>query len=172
MGTTSDEALHDYVAARYRDLRRSAFLMCGDWALADELTRTSLARLVAEAHRDPVHDPDAYVYADLMAAFQHRPARREHVFVAGPDTMSGTAPDAAITQDTGAADRQIQTVLVLDALHHLTPRCRAVLVLRHGTGFTVDETADVLDLADDRVEAYEAAGLAALSRLLEEVAAR
>ncbi|HET6531557.1 MAG TPA: sigma factor-like helix-turn-helix DNA-binding protein [Actinoplanes sp.] len=172
MGTTSDEALHDYVAARYRDLRRSAFLMCGDWALADELTRTSLARLVADAHRDGVHDPDAYVYSDLMAAFQHRPARREHVFLAGPDPTSGTARGAATARDAGAADRQMRTVLVLDALHHLAPRCRAVLVLRHGTGFTVDETADVLGLADERVEAYEAAGLAALGQLLPKVAAR
>jgi len=139
--------------ARYPDLRRAAFLMCGDWRLADELTRSTLARLVAEA--PGVDDPDAYVYGHLMAAFEHRPARREHVFVAEPE---------------GQAGDQVRTVLVLDALHRLAPRCRAVMVLRHWTGFAVDETADVLGLADERVAAYEAAGLAALEKLLAEAA--
>src|SRR4029453_14640242 len=89
-----------------------------------------------------------------MAAYQHRPARREHVFV---------APSASKREE---ADDPVRTVLVLDALHKLSPRRRAVLVLRHWDGFGVDETADMLGLADARVEAYEAAGLAALDDLL------
>ncbi len=203
MGNDSHDALHEFVAGRYPDLRRSAFLMCGDWALAEELTQSSLARLVAETQRGIVDDPDAFAYADLMAAFQHRPARREHVFVAAPETVAGD--DAAgIEGPTGGArgegeeragarregeeraggargereeraggeveedgDEQIRTVLVLDALHRLAPRCRAVMVLRHWTGFAVDETADVLGLPDERVQAYEAAGLAALDKLLD-----
>jgi DNA-directed RNA polymerase specialized sigma24 family protein len=142
--------LHEFVVTRYPDLRRSAFLMCGDWALAGELAQCALARLVAEPH--DVDDPDAYVYGDLMAAVPRRPARREHVFVAAGDDDPG----------------QARTVLALDALHRLAPRCRAVLVLRHFSGFTVDETADVLGLADRRVEAYESAGLAALEQLLSD----
>ena len=39
-------------------------------------------------------------------------------------------------------------------------------MLRHWDGFAVDETADMLGLPDARVEAYEAAGLAALEELL------
>jgi DNA-directed RNA polymerase specialized sigma24 family protein len=158
MGYEVDGTLHEFVVTRYPDLRRSAFLMCGDWALADELTRSALARLVAES--DGVDDPDAYVYGHLMAAFPHRPPRRERVFVAAPAEAAGDERD------------DLRTVLVLDALHRLAPRCRAVLVLRHWNGFTVDETADVLGLADDRVEAYEAAGLAALEKLLSEAPAR
>ena len=193
MGNDTHDALHEFVARRYPDLRRSAFLMCGDWALAEELTQSSLARLVAETQRGIVDDPDAFAYADLMAAFQRRPARREHVFVAAPATVAGD--DAAgIEEPTGGArgegeeraggardegeerpggeveedgDEQIRTVLVLDALHRLAPRCRAVMVLRHWTGYAVDETADVLGLPDERVRAYEAAGLAALDKLLD-----
>ena len=155
MGYEVDGTLHEFVVTRYPDLRRSAFLMCGDWATADELTQAALARLVAEAHG--VDDPDAYVYGELMAAFQHRRPRREHVFVAAPTEKSS---------DAEADSDQLRTVLVLDALHKLAPRCRAVMVLRHWTGFAVDETADMLGLADERVRAYEAAGLAALEKLL------
>jgi RNA polymerase sigma factor (sigma-70 family) len=151
MKGVDDEALHEYVTSRYPGLRRSAFLMCGDWALADELTREALALLVAESRRGGVDDPDAQLYADVMAAFQHRPGKREHVFVAAPGA------------DAADAER---TILVLDALHRLSPRCRAVLVLRHWDGFATDEIADILDLPDEKVRAYEAAGLAALQDLL------
>jgi DNA-directed RNA polymerase specialized sigma24 family protein len=151
MATDDDQALHEFVSGRYRDLRRSAFLMGGDWALADELTRSALAKFVAESTRVGVDDPEAYVFAEVMSAFHHRPARREHVFVATPEA--------------GDAD-PVRTILVLDALHKLSPRCRAVLVLRHWEGFTVDETADILDLTDDRVAAYETAGLAAVGDLM------
>ena len=153
MAGDEDEGLHDFVAGRYRDLRRSAFLMCGDWAHAEEVTQAALARYVNESARSAVDDPDAHVYADVMAAFQRKAPRREHVFVATPDAAGG---------DTD----QIRAILVLDALHKLSPRCRAVIVLRQWDGFAVDETADILDLPDDRVEAYEAAGLAALEDLL------
>ncbi|MEV6488097.1 sigma factor-like helix-turn-helix DNA-binding protein [Actinoplanes sp. NPDC051633] len=151
MPTDDDQALHEFVCERYRDLRRSAFLMGGDWVLADEVTRAALASLVAESGRGGVDNPQAYVCAEVMSAFHHRRARREHVFVATPEA-SGEDP--------------VQTILVLDALHELSPQCRAVIVLRHWEGFEVDEIADILDLSDERVEAYAAAGAAALSRLL------
>jgi len=66
----------------------------------------------------------------------------------------------------GAEGVEAESILLLDALHKLTPRCRAVLVLRHWDGFDVDATGAMLDLDDDRVEAYEQAGLSALERLL------
>jgi DNA-directed RNA polymerase specialized sigma24 family protein len=153
MAGYDDEGLHDFVAGRYRELRRSAFLMCGDWTLAEEVTQSALANFVNDGARGVVEDPDAYVYADVMAAFQRKAPKREHVFVASPDA----APEDA---------DPIRAILVLDALHKLSPRCRAVIVLRRWNGFAVDETADILDLPDDRVEAYEAAGLAALDTLL------
>jgi DNA-directed RNA polymerase specialized sigma24 family protein len=136
-------ALRDYVTGRCPELRRTAFLMCGDRGLADELTRATLARFVAGSRRAGVEDPDAFVYADLMDAFRRRPPRR----LAAAQSPAGAVP-------------------VLDALRMLSWRCRAVLVLRGWTGFTVDETADVLGLTDERVTEYEAAGLAALGTLL------
>src|SRR4051794_39797402 len=153
MATDDDQALHEFVSTRYPDVRRSAFLMGGEWALADELTRAALANLVAESARGGVDDPEAYVYAEVMSAFHHRRARREHVFVATP-----AASDAD----------PVRTILVLDALHRLSPRCRAVMVLRHWEEFEVDEIADILDLSDERVGAYAAAGEAALRDLLAE----
>jgi RNA polymerase sigma factor (sigma-70 family) len=151
-----DETLHAFLTTRYLHLRRSAFLMCGDWALAAELTEITLARLVTDSRRGDVVDPDTYAYADLMAAFQHRRARREHVFVAPPDR----------DDSTDQADR----ILILAKLSRLSPRCRAVLVLRHWDGFGVQETADMLGVSTDRVAAHEAAGMGVLDVLLDGLA--
>jgi DNA-directed RNA polymerase specialized sigma24 family protein len=161
-----------YVLERYVHLRRAAFLMCGDWALADELARTTLARLLADAE---ITEPDLWAYADLMTAFKKPRGRREHVFVA-PEQP---APAASPMPGSGGGRRQLATapaappvgasvhaVLVLDALHGLAPRCRAVLVLRHFCGLAIDETAAALDLDDSRVLTFEAEGLGAFSGLL------
>jgi DNA-directed RNA polymerase specialized sigma24 family protein len=145
-----DEELRDLVASRLPHLRRSAFLMCGDWEMATTLTRECLARMVADSRRGAVADPDVYAYADLMEACRKRNRRREHVFVAA----------------AGAEGVEAESILLLDALHKLAPRCRAVLVLRYWDGFDLDATGAMLDLDDERVAAYEQAGLAALEKLL------
>jgi len=155
MSGDDDEGLREFVASRLPHLRRSAFLMCGDWELATELTRACLARVVVDTRRGAVADPDVYAYADLMEACRRRNRRREHVFVAS----------------AGAEGVAAESILLLDALHKLASRCRAVLVLRYWDGFDVDATGAMLDLDDDRVEAYERAGLAALETLLAEAEA-
>jgi RNA polymerase sigma factor (sigma-70 family) len=154
MGGDNDAALREYVASRYPQLRRSAYLMCGDWALADELTHETLARLITDIRHAGVEDPDGYAYAELMAAFPGKRRRREHVFVAPPDGDQGHDPT--------------ETILLLDALQKLAPRCRAVLVLRYWARLDTAEVADVLGLDDERVDAYEAAGSRALRSLLGE----
>ena len=149
-----DESLREFVAGRVPQMRRSAFLMCGDWEQATELTRACLARVVADVRRGAVADPDVYAYAQLMEACRRRNRRREHVFVASADGGGVAA----------------ESILVLDALHKLAPRCRAVLVLRYWDGFDADATGAMLDLDEERVSAYERAGLTALEQLLTESA--
>ncbi len=155
MSGENDTALREFVTSRLPQLRRTAFLMCGDWQMATELTRASLARVVAGSRRGAVADPDVYAYADLMEACRRRNRRREHVFVAS----------------AGAAGVAAESILLLDALHKLTPRCRAVLVLRYWDNFDVDATGAMLGLDDERVSAYERAGLAALEKMLSEAEA-
>src|ERR1700759_5679214 len=129
-----DDALRAFVTDRYPSLRRSAFLMGGDWATAEEQAKAPLTSLITDAQRGRVEDPDGYVWSELMQACRHRPGKREHVFVA-PSDDAGQDP---------------ATILVLDALHRLAPRCRAVLILRHFDGFSVEDTADLLGLSDER----------------------
>ena len=145
-----DGTLQAFVADRYPRLRRTAFLMGGDWEVAAEDARAALTKLIADAARHRVDDPDGYAWSELMRTCRRRPGKREHVFVAAAD---GTGEDPDI-------------ILVLDALHRLAPRCRAVLILRRFDDFTVEDTADLLGLSDERVDADEAAALGALEILL------
>ena len=147
----------EYVAQRYVHLRRAAFLMCGDWVHAGELARATLARALTDPD---VGDPDLWAYGDLMAAFKPTHSRREHVFVAPPEPADRAAAD------TDAAMSDVYTVLVLDALRRLSPKCRAVLVLHHFCHLAVVETAEVLGLDAAKVTEYEAEGLAAFADLL------
>ncbi|MFI5933163.1 hypothetical protein [Actinoplanes sp. NPDC051494] len=145
----------EYVAQRYAHLRRAAFLMCGDWTRAGALARGTLARALTD---QDVGDLDLWAYGDLMAAFKPGHGRREHVFVAPPQTAGESDADAALSD--------VFTVLVLDALRRLSPKCRAVLVLHHFCHLAVGETADVLGLDGSKVTEYEAEGLAAFGELL------
>ena len=59
MGGDDEAGLREFVATRYPHLRRSAFLMCGDWAVAGEVVEQALARLVTDLSRGPVATPTA-----------------------------------------------------------------------------------------------------------------
>src|SRR4051812_25759816 len=91
-----------YVLERYVLLRRAAFLMCGEWALADDLARTTLARVLADPD---ITEPDLWAYADLMAAFKKPRGRREHVFVAPEPDPEPISLFAAPASDIGGGGR-------------------------------------------------------------------
>jgi DNA-directed RNA polymerase specialized sigma24 family protein len=146
-----EEAVHDFVTTRYAALRRAAFLLSGDWAGAEDAVQRVLARLVADARRGPVADPEAYAYADLARALRRRPRRRQCIYA---------CPAPAGDDDAGSD--VARAVLLLDGLRRLAPPSRAVLVLRHFAGFCLGDTADLLRLSTARVAAQEGRALAAL----------
>ena len=45
MRTTDADRFAAYYAARYRALRRTAYLLCGDWHEAEDLTQAAFVRL-------------------------------------------------------------------------------------------------------------------------------
>ncbi|SNT44179.1 RNA polymerase sigma-70 factor, sigma-E family [Asanoa hainanensis] len=158
--TASDEdAFRDYVGARMPGWRRTAYLMCRDWHLADDLVGTVLGKLYGRwRRRSEINDVDAYVNGMLARAVideTRRPWRREHPVDEFP-------PDGAVdAADAGSVDR-----LTLDSyLARLGPRRRAVLVLRFYCDLSVEETADVLGVSLGTVKSQTARGLETLRAL-------
>ena len=118
------EGFAQFVVARERALQRTAVLLTGDWALAEDLVQTALARAWPRwgriSQRD---DPELYVrrvMVNTWATWWRRRWRGEQAAAA--------VPEGAAVGDV-AAEVAVR-VAVADALRSLTRRQRAVLALR------------------------------------------
>ncbi|SES42738.1 sigma-70 family RNA polymerase sigma factor [Actinokineospora terrae] len=136
---------------------RIAFLVCGDWALAEDIVQVALVRLYQRWDRLDPAGVDAYtrkVIARLAIDESRRPHRRAEVLVAPPDRPGPTPP----------ADRDE----VRAALGTLGARQRAVLVLRFSCDLSVAETASTLRITQGTVKSQSARALGTLRTLLSD----
>lgn len=151
----------EYFAARRELVRRTAYLMCGDWHWADDLAQTAFIRLAANWHR--VRDPqavDAYLRTCLIRAYlaeTRRSWRRRERSVA--DT-----PDLADPDD--GAEVAARRVAFTRALRQVPPRQRVTLICRFYQGLNVAETAAALGCSEGTVKSQTARGLATLRQIL------
>ncbi|RAO57616.1 SigE family RNA polymerase sigma factor [Micromonospora saelicesensis] len=150
------EGYRDYVGARLEPLRRTAYLLCGDWHTADDLVSATLVKLLRHWSRVSVMDnPDAYARRILLRVWldeRRRPWRREAAWAEVPDRA------VAATGTDGAADR----LTLLALLAELPPRRRAVLVLRYFCDLSVEETARELGCTPGTVKSQSARGIEAM----------
>jgi RNA polymerase sigma-70 factor (sigma-E family) len=127
-----------YVRARQHRLLQAAYLVCGDVHLAEELVQAALARLAQRWERLRGDDPDEYVrrtlYRDAVSP-RHRD-RREDLGLVLPQPES---PDPV----AGRGER----IDLERALLALTPRQRAVIVLRWFEDRSDADTAEVLGVS-------------------------
>ncbi|MEV4137758.1 SigE family RNA polymerase sigma factor [Dactylosporangium sp. NPDC049742] len=156
---TSDEAeFRDYAGPRMATWRRTAFLLCRDWHLADDLVATVLDKLFRQWHRrDSIRSLDAYVGGMLARAVvdeHRRPWRRE---VPGDDLPAPDPPRHA--------DATVERLTLDTYLAQLGPRRRAVLVLRFYCDLSVEETAEILGVSVGTVKSQTARGLETLRAL-------
>ena len=144
-------------AARVGAVRRTAYLLCGDWHKAEDLAQTAFAKLyVAWPRLRDVGAAEAYLYRVVARAHVdelRRPWRREHTAAA--------LPDGAAAVD-GSDDR----LVLLAALARVPRRQRACLVLRYYADQSVEDTAAALGCSPGTVKSNTARGLTALRALL------
>jgi RNA polymerase sigma-70 factor (sigma-E family) len=154
---SDEQAYREYVVARIDALRRTAYLLCHDWHLADDLVSITLDKLYWRWRLAwQSSNPEAYVRAMLVNAWideRRRPWRRETPTEQLPDRS-----DAAWPIRDGAGDE----LGVLGLLRALPPRRRAVLVLRFYCDLSIVETAAILDLPIGTVKTHTTRGLEAL----------
>lgn len=158
-----DAEFAEYVGAREHDLLRAAFLVCGDPGLAQGLLQRSLTRLALRWDKVRSEDPDTYVrqhlYRDAVSASSriHR-NHRDH-----PDRFDD--PGGAWAEVAGAAASDSELARRGDlgrALADLTPKQRAVLVLRYFEGRSEGDTADLLGVSVGAVRNHAHSALARL----------
>jgi RNA polymerase sigma-70 factor (sigma-E family) len=156
-----DRAFVEYYEAREAAVRFSAYLLSGDWHLADDLTQIAFTKLYRAWRRVGRYDGlDQYVHRVLLRAFldeKRRPWRRELV--------SG---DRQVTLERPVEEPDVAgQVALLAALGTLSPRQRAVLVLRFWEDLSVDQVADLLHVPVGTVKSATARGLRAMREVLD-----
>ncbi|MCG5471181.1 SigE family RNA polymerase sigma factor [Micromonospora sp. LAH09] len=156
-----------FVRNRTPALLRSAYLLTGDQHLAEDLVQSALARTHRSWNRLH-HSGNAEAYTrKTMYHLQVSWWRRRRV----PESMPGDLPEPR-GGDSGP-DHAQQTSLRLtlrSALTRLSPKQRAVLVLRFFEDRTETETADLLGVTVGTVKSQTAKSLAKLRVVAPELA--
>ncbi len=157
MTSDREAAYVEYVSQRLTPLRRTAYRLCGDWPLAEDLVQASLAKLFVSWRRaQSAENLDAYTRQIVVRTWldeTRRPWRRAE-------------PMADVPEVATIADDPATRLTLMAALATVPPGQRAVVVLRFWEGMSVKETAQALRCSEGTVKSQSSAGLAALRRAL------
>jgi RNA polymerase sigma-70 factor (sigma-E family) len=158
-----DEAeFTEFAATTIRRLRRTAYLMCGDWHRAEDAAQDALVKVYR--HWSRINRTDSligYAHRCVVTAVldqSRKPWRRERLDETGEDLRP--LPDTV-----GSVDDRL---LVIEALHNLSPSQRACVVLRHYADLSLEQTADILGISVGGVKSQTSRGLGRLRELLDQ----
>ncbi|GAA2329748.1 SigE family RNA polymerase sigma factor [Dactylosporangium salmoneum] len=155
MASTDDE-FERFATAVSPSLLKTARLLTGDWHLAQDLLQTTLAKVYARWGRsDTWESPVGYarrVMVNTHCTWYRRMWRHELPHDVLPERHGGT--------------EAMDTVALADALHRalirLTPRQRAIVVLRYYDDLSVEQTAAVMGCSQGTVLSTTSRALAHL----------
>jgi len=158
MGRRDESEFLAFAAACRGQLRRTAYLICGDWERAADLTQEALIRLYVAWPRLERHEGLlAYARKAVVSAAVDQGRRRSSSEVVGISGLTDRVPP--VEDPAGAV---VDRLVLMDALAALPPRQRACIVLRFYEDLGVDAVADLLGCHTGTVKSQTARGLAAL----------
>lgn len=149
-----DDDFIAFAQASSARLQRAAYLLTGDQHQAEEAAQATLVRVYAAWGRVRRKDPYAYartVLANLVTDQWRRPMR---------EYATETMPEQQTPQDV--ADVVSKRRWLIGVLQKLSPRERAVIVLRHFFDASEAEVARELNLSAGTVKSLNSRGLAKL----------
>jgi len=151
----------------FTDMYRYAFYRLGNESLAEDIASDVFVRLLeaVKSKRGPKTNLKGWlistasnVVADHLRSIYRRPT--ESLSESMPD-LGSSLPDEI--------DRRHQNDSVRQAYAQLTPEQQNVLALRFGDGYSLEETAAVMQKKVNAVKALQFRALAALQRHIGEV---
>ena len=161
----TEREFRDFVAARGASLHRTAYLLVGDWALAEDLVQTTLVKTYLAGRRlggITALEPYARrVLINTATAWWRRRWRGER--------PTSQLPERPVSDD---ADTRAERDRVWQVIRTLPARQRAVLVLRYYEDLTEAETARLLDISVGTVKSQSARAMQALRERLGATAAK
>ncbi len=159
--TSVEQQFTEFATLAAPRLRRTAFLLCGDWHTAEDLAQTALAKVFVSWRRISRKDAaQAYATRTLVNSYLADRRRKR-----ATEVLLHRLPDRAAPPPAPEL-----RLVVLDALAALPPRSRAVVVLRYWEDLSVEQVADLLGCSSGNVKSQSARGLDKLRALLDDVA--
>lgn len=157
-----DEGAFEAIAERYRGaLRVHCYRMLGSFDEAEDLTQETLLRAWSKREsfegraklRTWLYSIATNACLDAKDAIERRPATVPVHTKDGSDattteiTWLQPYPDALLDADpeSAAIDRETMKLAYIAAIQHLTPKSRAVLILRDIHDWSAKDTAELLD---------------------------
>jgi RNA polymerase sigma-70 factor (sigma-E family) len=154
----NDDQFVEYVVGNQARLRRTAYLLCGDWQRAADITQEALIRVyLAWPRIERKGGLPTYVRRTIVSVaidLQRKRSSREL-----PTVGNDSAP-AEIDIERSVSDR----AALLAALATLPPRQRACVVLRYYDDLSVREVAHLLECSEGTVKSQTSRALDTLQR--------
>jgi RNA polymerase sigma-70 factor (sigma-E family) len=148
-----------WARARQGHLLRASLLLTGDRQRAEDLVQEALAKVAMRWSRLRGTNPDAYartvMYHDHVSWWR----KRRHEVLTSYDV-----------EQPGAAPEPERRILLLAALRALTPRQRAVIVLRYFEDLSERQAAEVLGVSVGTVKSTTHLSLRRLREAAPELA--
>lgn len=153
---TNEDEFVGFVLGAQPQLLRLAYLVCGDRYRAEDLVQSVLVKMYARWSRIRRNEtPVRYARRAVINAAideRRRPWRREQ--------------PASDLPDPAAAEEPALDAVVVQALMGLSPRQKAVVVLRYIEDLDVAQTAEALGISQGTVKSQSAKALSNLRKLL------
>lgn len=160
MRTAEEEEFSDFVRAASPRLLTSAWMLCGDPHVAEELVQESLARVYTRWRRARDDNPTAYTRRVLVNLHTDRWRRRRR------EVLTDSVPER---DHAPGPDRRVDLALdLVRALQELPTRERECVVLRHYLDLSEMDTAATLGVSLGTVKSSTSRGLVALRATLIE----
>jgi RNA polymerase sigma-70 factor (sigma-E family) len=156
---TAAEEFTEFATGAAPRLRRTAFLLCGNWHTAEDLAQTTLVKMFVSWGRISRQDA-VYAYANRTLVNTYLADRRGK---RARELLMGWLPERPVELPTPEP-----RIVVLEALATLPPKARVVVVMRYWADLSVDQVADLLRCSPGNVKSQSARGLAKLRVLLGE----
>jgi RNA polymerase sigma-70 factor (sigma-E family) len=157
--TSAGEEFAEFAEIASRQLRRTAFLLCGDWHTAEDLAQMTLAKVFVSWRKIKRHGA-AHAYAKRTLVNAYLDDKR---LKRSGEILTDRFPDCAV--EPQALETQM---VVRAALAALPPRARAVVVLRYWEDMSVEQVAAVLGCSPGNVKSQAARALVKLRAVLGE----
>lgn len=154
-----EEQFREFVAARSAALLRTAYLLTGDWATAEDLLQTALTKTyLAWKRLGGIEAVEPYARRVMVNTSTSWWRRRWH----------GERPTEVLPERAGVdeIEQQLDRDLLWRHLRQLPNRQRAVLVLRYYEDMSEAQTAAMLDISPGTVKSQTSRALATLRRRL------